>query len=194
MRAFTIWALLLAAILLPLGAALASPLLAWRDPIYIGAGVAGILAMATLLLQPLLAAGFLPGLKGLRGRRIHRLTGTFLILAIVLHVLGLWITSPPDVIDALLFVSPTPFSVWGVIAMWAAFASAFLVALRARLRWRPRKWQLTHTSLALIIVVCSVLHAMLIEGTMEMMTKTALSALVLLFTLKAVARVWRRRR
>ena len=31
-------------------------------------------------------------------------------VAVVIHVAGLWITSPPDMIDALLFTSPTPFS------------------------------------------------------------------------------------
>ena len=30
---------------------------------------------------------------------------------------------------ALLFVSPTPFSAWGVIAMWAVFTAALLAAL-----------------------------------------------------------------
>ena len=51
-----------------------------------------------------------------------------LVIAVVLHVAGLWVTSPPDVIDALLFVAPTPFSNWGIIAMWALFATG----LRAR--------------------------------------------------------------
>ena len=37
----------------------------------------------------------------------------------------LWITNLPDEIDGLLFASPTPFSAWGVIAMWAVFAAAF---------------------------------------------------------------------
>ena len=33
---------------------LASPLLAWREPVYIVAGLAGVLAFALLLMQPLL--------------------------------------------------------------------------------------------------------------------------------------------
>jgi hypothetical protein len=48
-----------------------------------------------------------------------------LVVAVVVHVGGLWITSPPDMIDALLLTSPTPFSAFGVIAMWAIFAVAF---------------------------------------------------------------------
>ena len=154
------------AVAVPVAAAAMSPLLAWRDPVYIAAGFAGVVAMALLLFQPLLAAGQLPGVS------------------------GLWVTSPPDVIDALLFASPTPFSAWGVIAMWALFASALLAGLRRRLR--PRHWRRAHTLLAAVIVVGSVVHAMLIEGTMETFSKAALCALVVAATLMAFARlrVW----
>ena len=92
-------------------------------------------------------------------------------MAVVVHVAGLWITSPPDMIDALLFASPTPFSPFGVIAMWAIFAVALLAALRRRLGLRPRTWRIAHMSLAVVIVVGSVLHGILIEGTMETMSK-----------------------
>ena len=190
MREILIWALLAIAVAVPPILALNSPLLAWRDPIYIAAGIAGVLAMLALLVQPLLAMGHLPGLSEMRGRRVHRWTGAVLVAAILAHVVGLWITSPPDVIDVLLFASPTPFSVWGVLAMWAVFASALLAALRRRLRLAPRMWRLMHTSLAIIIVLGSVVHAMLIEGTMEILSKTALCALVLIATTKAVAGVW----
>ena len=184
-RATLIWAALALAIVLPIAAAAASPLLAWRDPIYITAGFAGCVALGLMLVQPLLIGGYLPGPPPLQRRRIHRGIGGVLVLAIVVHVGGLWITSPPDVIDALLFVSPTPFSAWGVIAMWAVFIVAILAALRRRLR--PRIWRLAHTCLALIIVIGTVVHALLIEGAMETMSKVALCLLVLLATLKVVA-------
>lgn len=197
-RAVLIWTALLAAILLPVAAAAISPLLQWRQPVYIAAGFAGIVAMAMLLVQPLLAGGYLPGLATIRGRRLHRWVGGLLVIAIVAHVGGLWITSPPDVVDALLFRSPTPFSVWGVIAMWAAFAAALLAGFRRRLRLRPRTWRLAHTSLALVIVAGSVIHALLIEGTMETFTKAALCVLVVAVFLGTVGdlKVWvtRRRR
>jgi predicted ferric reductase len=114
-------------------------------------------------------------------------------VAVVIHVGGLWITSPPDVIDALLFTSPTPFSAWGVIAMWSIFTVALLAALRRRLR--PRTWRIAHTLLAVVIVVGSVVHGILIEGTMETVSKAALCALVLAATIKVMTdlRVWRRR-
>ncbi|MFN3252463.1 ferric reductase-like transmembrane domain-containing protein [Roseibium album] len=191
-RAILIWGVLAAVLLIPVAAAAASPLLQWRQPVYIAAGFAGIIAMALLLVQPLLAGGYLPGLARQRGRRLHRWVGGILVLAVIVHVAGLWITSPPDVIDALLFRSPTPFSVWGVIAMWAVFAAALLAAIRRRLQLRPRTWRLAHTSLALVIVAGSVIHALLIEGTMETVTKVALCGLVLAAFLKAFAdlKVW----
>jgi predicted ferric reductase len=116
-------------------------------------------------------------------------------VAVVVHVAGLWITSPPDMIDALLFTSPTPFSAFGVIAMWAIFAVALMVALRRRLRLRPRTWRIAHTLLAVVIVVGSVVHGLLIEGAMETVSKAALCALVLAATIKVIAdlRVWNRR-
>ena len=113
-------------------------------------------------------------------------------MAVVVHVGGLWITSPPDMIDALLFTSPTPFSPFGVIAMWAIFAVALLAAIRRRLGLRT--WRIAHMSLAVVIVVGSVVHGMLIEGTMEMMSKAALCALVLVAAIKVIADVWMRRK
>ncbi|MEO9594966.1 hypothetical protein, partial [Rhodopirellula bahusiensis] len=87
------------------------------------------------------------------------------------------------------------FSAWGVIGMWAIFATACLAVFRRRLRLRPRSWRIAHTVFALVIVVGSVVHAMLIEGTMETLSKAALCVLVLMATLKVVAdlRVWTKR-
>ncbi len=175
---------------------MASPLLTWRGPVYILAGFAGMFALGALLLQPLLIGGYLPGLSAVMRRSAHRWVGGAVVLAVVVHVAGLWITSPPDMIDALLFTSPTPFSPWGVIAMWAIFAVALLAALRRRLGLRLRTWRITHLLLAMVIVVGSVVHSTLIEGTMETVSKAALCALVLAATMMVVAdlRRWRKRR
>jgi predicted ferric reductase len=193
-RVILIWAALAAAIGVPIAAAALSPQLAWRGPVYILAGFAGIIALGLVLVQPLLIGGYLPGLAAYRGRRTHRWTGAALVAAVVVHVGGLWITSPPDMIDALTFSSPTPFSPFGVIAMWAIFAAALLAALRRRLGLRPRTWRIAHTCLAIVIVAGSVVHAVLIEGTMEVISKAALCALVLAAAVKAMVdlRVWRK--
>ncbi len=192
-RAALIWAALAAAICVPIALAATSDLLEWRGPVYVLSGFSGIVALGLMLVQPLLIAGYLPGLPAYRGRRAHYWIGGALVVAVVVHVGGLWITSPPDMIDALLFVSPTPFSPFGVIAMWAIFAVALLAALRRRLG--PRTFRIAHMPLAVIIVVGSVVHAILVEGTMETMSKAALCALVLAAALKVMAdlRVWRRR-
>ena len=112
-RVTLIWAVLAAAILVPIAAAATSPQLEWRGPVYIVAGFAGIIALGLVLVQPLLIGGYLPGLSGYPGRRAHHWIGGALVVAVVIHVAGLWITSPPDMIDALLFGSPTPFSPFG---------------------------------------------------------------------------------
>jgi hypothetical protein len=192
-RVTLIWALLAAAVFVPIAAAAASPFLVWRGPIYILAGFAGIIALGLMLVQPLLIGGYLPGLPGYRGRRVHHWIGGALVVALVIHVGGLWITSPPDMVDALLFSSPTPFSPWGVIAMWAIFAVALLAVFRRRLGLRT--WRTAHMSLAVVIVVGSVVHAMLVEGTMETVSKAALCVLVVAAAIKVMAdlRVWRKR-
>jgi predicted ferric reductase len=186
------WVALVAAICVPLAAAALSPLLAWRGPVYIVAGFAGIIALGLVLVQPLLIGGYLPGLSGYRGRRTHHWIGGALAIAVVIHVAGLWFTSPPDMIDALSFTSPTPFSPFGVIAMWAIFAVVLLAARRRRLGLRT--WRIAHMSLAVVIVVGSIVHCLLIEGTMETISKAALCALVLATTIKVMADLWLRRR
>jgi len=176
-----VWTISIIAIAVSVSAVARSPLLEYRSPVYIGASYAGVIAMSLLLFQPMLAAGYLSGLSGRRGRRVHQWVGTFLVLLIIAHVLGLWITSPPE------FVSPTPFSVWGVIAMWAVFITACLAALRRRLHLRPRTWRWSHKTLAIVIVVGTVVHAMMIEGTMEIFSKTILCLLVVGATVLALA-------
>ncbi|MFK4719838.1 putative ferric reductase [Bradyrhizobium niftali] len=195
-RAPLIWVALALAIGVPIAKAAGSEQLAWRGPVYILAGFAGIVALGLVLVQPLLIGGYLPGLSAYRGRRAHHWIGGALAVAVVIHVAGLWITSPPDMIDALTFSSPTPFSPFGVTAMWAIFIVALLAALRRRLGLRLRTWRLIHVPLAIVIVAGSVVHCLLIEGTMETISKAALCALVLAATVKVMVdlQVWRRRR
>jgi len=189
-----IWVAVAAAVCLPIAAAAVSPLLAWRGPVYILAGFAGIMALGLMLFQPMLIGGYLPGLSARIGRRAHHWIGGALVVAVVIHVGGLWITSPPDMMDALLFSSPTPFSPWGVIAMWAIFATALLASLRRRLGLRPRTWGIAHMLFAIVIVAGSVVHAILIEGTMETVSKAALCALVPAATVKVITDLRARRK
>ena len=173
-RGILIWTALAVALLGPILAAATSPLLQWRDPIYITGGFAGILALSLIALQPLLAGQVLPGLSRPRARQIHLWVGRTLVAVVVLHVGGLWITSPPDVIDALTFTSATPFSVWGVLAMWFLFIAAVLVVLRNRLGLTPKTFKVLHKTLVTLIVLGTILHVIPIDGAMEPVTKSVI--------------------
>ena len=181
-KATLIWAALLAAIGVPIALAATSDLLAYRGPVYVIAGLAGIIALGLVLVQPLMIGGYLPGPSAYRARRAHHWIGGALVVAVMIHVAGLWITSPPDMIDALTFTSPTPFSPFGVIAMWAIFAVALLAFFRRRMGLRT--WRIVHMPLAAIVVAGGVVHALLVEGTMETISKAALCMLVVAAAMK----------
>lgn len=185
-RTALIWGSLIAIIIIALFFTAMSPLIAWRSPVYIAACFAGVLGLALLLLQPLLIGGFLPGLPKHLSRRAHPRVGALLIICIIVHVGGLWLTSPPDVIDALTFSSPTPFSNWGVIAMWSLFATTGLALFRRRLKLRAQNWRTAHRFFALVIVIGTIVHALLIEGMMETASKITLCVLVFAVTIKLI--------
>lgn len=191
LRTGLIWATLALLTLGPLGLAARSDLLQWRDATYIVAGFAGIAGLGLMLLQPLLAAARLPGLHPTTARRAHLWLGLGLIAAILVHVGGLWLISPPDVIDALRLASPTPFSIWGVAAMWAAFAAAAVALLRRRIGLRVHR--VAHSALIVVVVGGTILHALLIQGTMGTASKVALCIAVAGVTARVIwdRRAWR---
>ena len=192
MRSVVIWCLFTLSIGLPIALATTSPFLAYRQPIYVTADFSGVMGLALLVTQPLLAMGVLPGLKRPAGRRVHRWTGVALLMVVALHIIGLWITSPPDVIDVLLVRSPTPFSIWGLAAMWALAVAAALVIFRRRLRLRTSTWSGAHLLVVSIAVVGTVVHALRIEGTMETVSKTILGVLAVAATAFAwYTRFWK---
>ena len=130
----------------------------------------------------MLAANYLPGLSQSQGRKWHQRVGAAIIGCVALHVGGLYVTSPPDTIDALLLTSPTPFSIFGVAAMWGVVMTAVLVLWRKRLGLRYPAWHILHNSLAMIVVLSTVIHAVQIEGTMGVVSKWVLCASVLIAT------------
>jgi uncharacterized protein (TIGR03382 family) len=188
--------------IVPVAVAAFSPYLPSRNLAYIVGGFAGIVGLSLLVLQPLLPAGYLAGSEGPAGRRWHRWLGVAIVVAVALHVGGLYLASPPDTIDALLLVSPTPFSIYGVTAMWGVVATALLVLFRRRLDLRHSVWRLIHNGLAAVGVVATVIHALQIEGAMELSSKWVLCMAVLaatgvvLLDLRVVrpSRAWRERR
>ena len=73
--------------------------------------------------------------------------------------------------------------------MWTVFATALITAFRRRLRLRAPVWRLLHMSLAVVIVMGSVVHAMLIEGTMGTVSKAVLCLSVVAALTKAIVDV-----
>ena len=70
--------------------------------------------------------------------------------------------------------------------MWSAFVAGCLATLRRRLSLRARTWQWSHKSLVAVVVTGTVVHALLIEGTMEFFSKAILCLLVVVVTLLAL--------
>ena len=179
----------------PVLIAATSPLLAGRDAVYIVGGFAGIVALALLIMQPLLAAGYLPGIRPIQARRWHQWTGIALVIALAAHVVGLYLTSPPDMIDALLLVAPTLYSIFGVIGMWALILIVLLVFARSRMGLRITTWRIFHNALGVVVVVASVTHALMIEGAMGYFSKLILCLGALAATAVVTVRLrWVRRR
>ncbi|MEP2919405.1 ferric reductase-like transmembrane domain-containing protein [Sulfitobacter sp.] len=179
-KVIAIWVTVAVFVTVPFVFAVFSPLLAYRDGPYIAAGLAGAAILGALLLQPLLGLGLLPRLSTSRARHCHRIIGPLIAVAVLVHVGGLYLTSPPDTIDALLLVSPTPFSVWGVLAMVGVFLAVVFTSLRKRMGLR--RWRMVHFAITTLIVLGSVIHALLISGTMEYWSKLALCIALLTTT------------
>jgi len=179
MYAVLTWVVLACFVIIPVAIAAASPLLAARTGVYVMAGIAGAAALALLLVQPILAAGYLPGLHIAQARLWHRWVGTGIVIGVALHVGGLYLTSPPDALDALLLVAPTPFSIYGVIGMWSVVLTVILVALRSRMALGYNAWRIVHNGLSAIVVVTSIVHALMIEGMMGSLSKQILCLSVL---------------
>ena len=185
-----VWGVIATLMIGPIVLAAVSPYLAYRNPAYIVGGFAGIVGLALFIIQPLLSAGFPPDASPTKRRRWHQWTGSILISCVMLHLGGLYVTSPQDTLDALLLVSPTPFSLYGVVAMWTTLLIVALVLLKRRMGLRPPVWQLIHSSLALVIVFATVIHALQIEGTMEAISKWILCVAALMISAFVAVRHW----
>lgn len=168
------WLCVLMVAAVPVVLASASPLQRGREVLWIIGGMAGVLAFSLLFVQPLLMLTAPRLLAPASGLRWHRRVGLAVMAMVVLHVGALYLYSPEDVADALLLVSPTPFSVYGVLGLGALVTTAALAAAR---RFTPLGavplWRMVHSLLAVVIVGAGAVHAMLIEGAMEERSKLA---------------------
>jgi predicted ferric reductase len=96
LTAFFLWGVVIAAMVVPIALATTSPYLAYRGPLYIAAGFAGIVAMSLFVLQPLLACPVRALIAPATARRWHRIIGASILILILAHVVGLYFVSPPQ--------------------------------------------------------------------------------------------------
>ena len=162
--------------------AVSSPLLKSRDFVHIVGGLAGVLALVLLLIQPVLATAVLKGISPVQQRRWHLRTGILLVISLLVHIGALYLTSPDDMTDALLLRSATPFSVYGVIGLWGILLTATLVTVKSRLKISSKVWKGLHVSLAVIVAIASIVHALWIQGAMGVVSKWVLSAAIVVAT------------
>ena len=198
--ALVLWAGLVVAMVAPVLIAAGSPYLAYRNLPYIVGGFAGIVCLSLFVIQPLLAAGYLPGVPSPGSADGTAGSARRSSLCVLLHVGGLYLTSPR---------TRSMRCCWSrrrrsrSTACWrcgASSATAVLVALRRRSGLRYATWFFIHNALALVVVVATVIHALQIEGAMETLSKwlvclaalaTTLVVLLDLRVVKPLAR-WRR--
>lgn len=173
----------------PVIAAAASPLQHGREFLWIVGGMAGVVAMSQLFVQPLLMAAAPHLLPAPDGLRWHRRGGMAIVAMVGLHVGALYLYSPDDITDALLLVAPTPFSLYGVISLWCLALTAALAATRRALRLGLRPWRILHSVLAVAVVAAGAVHAIQIEGAMEPYSKLAICLAALAATSAAAAEV-----
>ena len=123
---------------------------------------------------------------------LHIVLGAVILVGVVWHVAGLWLTSPPDVVDALLLRSPTPFSIYGVVALWALMLAACAMALQRKMH--ATRARALHTMLVALAAGGTVAHVVLIDGTLGTVSKIALSLALLLALGTGLWRlkIWRR--
>ncbi|WP_100963995.1 ferric reductase-like transmembrane domain-containing protein [Bosea sp. FBZP-16] len=165
------WLAIAAVAIIPVVAAALSPLQRGREFLWVVGGMAGVAALSLLFVQPLLTATAPVLMQPARGLRWHRWGGIAIVAGVALHVGALYAYSPEDVMDALLLVAPTPFSLYGVISLWCLVLTAILAVMRRRLRFSHRNWRIAHSVLAVAIVSAGSVHAILIEGAMEEFSK-----------------------
>jgi len=169
-----VWLAVIVIAAVPVVAAAFSPLQAGREALWVVGGMAGVVSLSLLFVQPLLMATA-PALLSTRdGIAWHRWSGLLIVALVALHIGALYAYSPDDVTDALLLVAPTPFSLYGVISLWCVVLTLGLVVARRILRLDHRQWSVFHSIVAVAIVASGAVHAILIEGAMEEMSKLAI--------------------
>jgi predicted ferric reductase len=158
--------------------ALAGPHLTGAPVLLVVSTLAACLAVAALAVQPWLTR---------RRVGVHVRVGGIVAVLVALHVVALFVEDPDDALFSMSPDGPTR-------ARMALFATVLLVAvillgvLRRRLRWSLATWRFLHGSLAALVVLLGVGHAVLIQGALD---GWGTVVLLVLGGLGVVGAVWR---
>jgi predicted ferric reductase len=139
------------------GLALAGPHLARAPVLLVVSTVAACLAVAALAVQPWLTR---------RRVGVHVRVGGIVTVLVVLHVVALLALDPDDALYSMSPDGPTRARM-ALIATLLLGVVTLLGVLRRRLRWSPATWGFVHGSLAALVVVLGVGHALLIQGALD---------------------------
>jgi hypothetical protein len=139
------------------GLALAGPHLADAPPLVVVSTVAACVAVAALAVQPWLTR-----------RRVgwHLRVGGIVAVLVALHVVALLVEDPDDALYSMSLDGPTRARM-ALIATVLLAVVTLLGVLRRRLRWSPATWRFVHGSLAALVVLLGVGHALLIQGALD---------------------------
>jgi predicted ferric reductase len=140
-----------------LALALAGPHLAGAPVLLVVSTVAACLAVAALAVQPWLTR---------RRVGVHVRVGGIIAVLVVLHVVALLVEDPDDALYSMSPDGPTRARM-ALIATLLLGVVTLLGVLRRRLRWSPATWRFVHGSLAALVVVLGVGHALLIQGALD---------------------------
>lgn len=137
--------------------ALAGPHLVGAPVLLVVSTLAACLAVAALAVQPWLTR---------RRVGVHIRVGGIVAVLVAVHVVALFVEDPDDALFSMSPDGPTR-------ARMALFGTVLLVAvtllgvLRRRLHWSPATWRFVHGSLAALVVLLGVGHAILIQGALD---------------------------
>lgn len=140
--------------------------------------VVSVLAVVALAVQPWLVAG--------RHRRTHVRLGAAVLGLVGVHVLALLALSPDDALLAMSPAGPTRARM-AVLSLVLLVAVGLLGGLRRRLGWSGATWRLLHGGLAALATALGVGHAVLTEGTLDVVAPGAGTAVLVVLGLVGLA-------
>ncbi|GAA4803705.1 hypothetical protein GCM10023200_46200 [Actinomycetospora chlora] len=159
--------------------ALTGPHLRGAPVLLVVSTLAACLAVGALAVQPWLTRRRVPA---------HVRVGGVVAALVGVHLVALLVEDPDDALYSMSPDGPTRARM-ALIATVLLVVVTLLGVLRRRLRWSPATWRFVHGSLAVLVVVLGVGHALLIEGALEGWGTVVLVALGVVGAVGALVRL-----